>query len=300
MTPTRKPEWIRGRLPSASAVSKMNRQILPGRLHTVCVHARCPNRGECAHKGHATFLILGEVCTRNCAFCAVAHGNPCAPDLEEPDRVAEAVKSLNLTHAVVTSVTRDDLPDGGADVFAATIRALRGLASRVTVEVLVPDFQGSGHALETVVQAVPQVIGHNLETVPRLYKNLRWGADYEVSLALLHKVKRYDPQIITKSGIMVGMGETREELHMVISDLARIGCDVLTLGQYLQPTPDHHPVIRYLRPEEFHELRELAIREGIVGVVAGPMVRSSYRAREVLDEVLSKAGGVGRGSQDES
>ncbi len=289
MPPTRKPKWIRGRLPSARAVSQMNRQTLARGLHTVCLHALCPNRGECAEKGNATFLILGDSCTRNCAFCAVAHGHPRAVDPDEPDSVARAVKALNLTHAVLTSVTRDDLPDGGASVFAATVAALRGLVPHVTVEVLVPDFRGSGHALETVVQASPEVIGHNLETVPRLYGDLRRGAEYEVSLALLHNVKRLTPRMITKSGIMVGMGENREELHRVIRDLAGIGCDVLTLGQYLRPSPDHHPVIRYLGPEEFHDLREFAIRQGIAAVVAGPMVRSSYRAREALDELLAGA-----------
>ncbi|MEW6349627.1 MAG: lipoyl synthase [Thermodesulfobacteriota bacterium] len=290
MTSRRKPQWIRGRLPSASAVSQMNRQTLARSLHTVCLHARCPNRGECAQKGNATFLILGDLCTRNCAFCAVAHGHPGALDPDEPKRVAEAVKSLNVVHAVITSVTRDDLPDGGASVFAATIAAVRGLVPHATVEVLVPDFRGCGRALETVVHAAPEVIGHNLETVPRLYGILRGGADYAVSLALLRNAKRLDPRIITKSGIMLGIGETREELRRVIGDLARIRCDVLTLGQYLQPTPDHHPVVRYLGLEEFHDLREIATREGIPQVVAGPMVRSSYHARDVLDELLSKAG----------
>ncbi len=293
MTETRKPPWIRSRLPSAGSVAQMNRQTQARRLHTVCKQARCPNLGECTNNGIATFLILGDTCTRNCAFCAVTHGRPLPPDPAEPTSVARAVNSLGLRHAVVTSVTRDDLPDGGSSVFAATVQAVRGLLSCPTVEVLVPDFRGSQRSLEVVVEAGPHVVNHNLETVPRLYPLLRKGADYAQSLAILQRAKRVGPRVFTKSGLMLGMGESRDEVLEVIRDLAEAGCDILTLGQYMRPGISNHPVSRYVIPGEFQELKESAMAEGISIVLSGPMVRSSYRAGDVLEALLARNRGDG-------
>ncbi len=258
-------------------------------LTTVCREARCPNQGECFNEGTATFMILGDRCTRNCAFCAVRHGVPDLPDAEEPRVVAQAVVALGLKHAVVTSVTRDDLPDGGARHFADTIRAIRSAAEGTGIEVLIPDFQGSDEALRVVIDAAPDVINHNLETVPRLYPQLRKGADYRRSLGLLRRVKELAPAMVTKSGIMVGAGEYPEEILLLIRDLVIARCSALTIGQYLQPSESHHPVERYVTPEEFQELTELAKAEGIRHVVGGPLVRSSYRAGETVDLLRNDA-----------
>lgn len=247
-------------------------------LSTVCESARCPNRGECFSVRTATFLILGEVCTRGCAFCAVAHGRPAPPAEDEPERLARAVAELGLDHVVVTSVTRDDLPTGGADHFARVVAALRRNCSGVKVELLVPDFAGSDEALTTLVAARPDVLAHNLETVPRLYPKVRQGADYERSLGLLRRAKELDRRLPTKSGLMLGLGETAEEVEAALTDLAGVRCDLLTLGQYLAPSPFHAPVERYVEPEEFSSWREKAKELGFRSVAAAALVRSSYKA----------------------
>jgi lipoic acid synthetase len=252
------------------------------RLSTVCKEARCPNQGACFEKRTATFLILGDLCTRDCRFCAVKHGAPNAVRTDEPERVSSSAAALGLKHVVITSVTRDDLKDGGASHFAATIQAIRRHISGVTVEVLIPDFQGSEEALRAIINARPEVINHNIETVPRLYNSLRRGALYETSIELIRRTRRLSPETIIKSGIMVGLGETDEETLAVVRDLVEAGCHVLTIGQYLRPTPRHHPVHEYLPPEGFERLKERATKEGMPMVVAGPLVRSSYRAAETL------------------
>jgi lipoic acid synthetase len=247
-------------------------------LHTVCQEARCPNIGECWGHRTATFMLLGDTCTRNCGFCAVTHGRPLVVDPEEPGRVASAVARLGLRHVVVTSVDRDDLPDGGAAHFAATARAIRHLLPACRVEVLVPDFKGRLESAAEVASAPIDVFNHNLETVPRLYKRVRAGAGYERSLAVLARAGSVRPDLVTKSGLMLGLGETEDELLCVFRDLRGVGCDILTLGQYLRPSTDQLPVERYVPPEEFASLRERALALGFRHVEAGPLVRSSYHA----------------------
>lgn len=258
-------------------------------LHTVCQEALCPNLPECFGQGTATFLILGDVCTRNCRFCAVKKGRPLPPDPEEPERVAEAAARLGLRHVVVTSVTRDDLPDGGAGHFAATVRAIRRRLPRAGVEVLIPDFRGSLAALETVLDAGPNVVNHNVETVPRLYPLIRPQANYQRSIGILSWIKIRTPHIATKSGLMLGLGEQIAEVLRVLYDLREAGCDMLTLGQYLQPTEHQHPVVRYVPPEEFADYQEKAEAMGFRKVVAGPLVRSSYQAGGLTDFFLTMA-----------
>jgi lipoyl synthase len=288
--PTRRlPAWIRTTLPTADSVAEMRGQTYGKGLHTVCREARCPNQGECSARGVATFLILGDKCTRNCSFCAVAHGKPATLSDGEADLVAASVAALHLRHVVVTSVTRDDLPDGGAAQFSQTVRAIRESSKRTTIELLIPDFQGSVSALQTVIDSRPDVVGHNLETVPRLYAELRRGALYPRSLEVLRRVGEAGEGIVTKSGIMVGVGETREEIIHVVRDLVNAQCDLLTIGQYLQPTCRHHPVHRFVPPEEFEDLRELALAEGLKEVLAGPMVRSSFRAGSILEQLRASA-----------
>lgn len=276
------PDWIHVRPPNVSAASRVRDLTYARGLSTVCAEARCPNRGECYEARTATFLILGDRCTRNCSFCAVRHGSPRAVNPEEPTLVADAAVRLGLKHVVVTSVTRDDLADGGADTFAATIRAVREQAPAAGVEVLIPDFQGSRHALERVMHAGPDVIGHNVETVARLYPVVRRDASYRRSVELLRRIADSDPRILTKSGIMVGLGETRAELSQLFDDLVAARCRVLTIGQYLRPTRLHHPVERYVPPREFDELKYMALAAGMREVAAGPLVRSSYRAGEIF------------------
>jgi len=259
-----------------------------GRLHSVCEEALCPNRGECFSRGTATFLILGDVCTRNCRFCAVRGGVPSPPDPDEPRRVAEAVSRLGLDYVVVTSVTRDDLPDGGAGHFAGTIAAIRRVSPEAGIEVLIPDFRGDESALGTVLGARPDVLNHNIETVPRLYPGARPGADYRRSLELLARVSAAAPSIPAKTGLMLGMGETRREIRDVLSDILETGCRMLTLGQYLQPSPDHLPVERYVTPREFDRWRRTALDMGFKAVASGPFVRSSYRAGEMFASVAPK------------
>lgn len=285
----RLPQWIRTTLPEASAASRIHSRTYAKGLATVCREARCPNKARCSENGTATFLILGDKCTRNCSFCAVTHGPPSPVAADEPARLAGSVASLGLKHAVVTSVTRDDLADGGASVFADTVRAIRASAPATTIEILIPDFQGSGSALQAVIDSRPDVINHNLETVRRLYPMVRQKASYVRSLQLLERVSQRAPDIITKSGIMVGLGETREELIELFHDLARSGCALLTIGQYLQPTPGHFPVKKFLDPREFEALREAACDAGIRKVVSGPLVRSSYEAGTILGELLGSA-----------
>lgn len=276
------PSWIKRRFPPQEEWEKVQNLLRTLSLHTVCESARCPNLGECFRRGTATFLILGNVCTRNCRFCAVGKGIPQPPDPEEPWRVAEAALALNLKHVVVTSVTRDDLPDGGAGHFAATIVAIRRVLPQATVEVLVPDFRGSEEALDTVLSARPDVLNHNVETVPRLYPSVRPQADYERSLELLWRAKTKVPHLLTKSGLMVGLGETQKEVEDVLQDLRSVFCDIVTIGQYLRPSMHHLPVAAYIPPEVFAYYREYALRLGFSGVASGPFVRSSYRAEEFM------------------
>jgi lipoic acid synthetase len=255
-------------------------------LHTVCEEARCPNIGDCWSRGTATFMILGDTCTRSCGFCAVKTGRPGTLDRGEPARVGLAVQQMGLRHAVVTSVNRDELADGGAEMFAETIRWIRKLSPRTTVEVLIPDFKGDEAALRTVVEARPEILNHNTETVPRLYRRVRPQADYQQSLALLRRAKEMAPDRPTKSGVMVGLGETREELRQVFADLAAQRVDILTVGQYLRPTADHLPIERYCEPAEFEEMKREALALGFGHVESGPLVRSSYHAEEQATGVI--------------
>jgi lipoic acid synthetase len=275
-TAERLPPWFKTRLTTGRSFIKVQNSIRSGGLHTVCESAACPNRNECWNAGTATFLILGDVCTRNCGFCNVQHGRPGAPDSSEPERVARSVAELGLTYAVVTSVTRDDLPDGGAGIFAETIEAIRQRTPGVPVEVLIPDLQGSSEALNIVLNASPDVLNHNLETVPSLYPSVRPAADYQRSLRLLDTASKRGMTV--KSGIILGLGEDLEEVHSVLRDLYRSGCRNVTIGQYLRPRRDLLPVVRYYEPSEFDLVRDLALSLGFFKVNAGPFVRSSYHA----------------------
>jgi len=252
-------------------------------LHTVCEEAHCPNIGECWDHGTATFMILGDVCTRACAYCAVSHGRPAPADLAEPERVADAIQTLGLTHVVITSVDRDDLKDGGAAMFAETIRRTRARLPECRVEVLIPDFRGNQDALRTVLDARPDVLNHNTETVARLYRMARSGGRYARTLELLDRSRRYAPEIPTKTGLMVGLGEERDELVATFKDLCEVGCQILTIGQYLRPSVEHAPMVRYYHPDEFRNLKQVALDLGFVHVESGPLVRSSYHAHETAD-----------------
>ena len=275
-----KPEWLKVRAPGSANYLRL-RDIMRGlELNTVCEDAHCPNIGECWHHGTATFMILGDICTRACAYCAVAHGNPVALDIDEPRRVAEAVKAMGLKYAVITSVDRDDLPDGGASIFADTIRQIRVRTPDTRVEVLIPDFKGEASALHAVLDARPDVLNHNTETVPRLYRMARSGGKYSRCLELLDRARHYAPAIPTKTGLMVGLGEEKNELVEVFRDLRLAGVSILTLGQYLRPSADHAVMTRYYHPDEFRELKEIALSLGFVHVESGPLVRSSYHAHE--------------------
>jgi lipoic acid synthetase len=279
----RKPPWLKRRLPSGPIYGTICQALDAQGLHTVCQEAKCPNQWECFSRQTATFLILGSRCTRNCGFCAVDHGPTGPPDPEEPFKVARMARDMGLAYVVVTSVTRDDLPDGGAGLFAATIRALRDEIPGVRVEVLIPDLQGHREAIETVVTAGPDVLNHNLETIPALYPTVRPEADYQRSLALLQTVRDLAPPMMTKSGLMLGVGETREGVRQTLADLRAVDCRMVTLGQYLQPSPDHLPVERYVPPEEFDQWRDEALQMGFQEVASGPLVRSSYQARELYN-----------------
>ena len=277
----RKPPWLRRRLPRGGTVESVRARLNKSRLHTVCQEAKCPNLWECFSQETATFLIMGPCCTRSCRFCAVTSGIPGPPDPGEPARVAEAVLSLGLSHVVITSVTRDDLPDGGAGLFAKTIKEIRKRMPDTLVEVLIPDFQGSADALKTVVETHPDVLNHNLETVPRLYPLVRPEAIYDRSIELLGRARQFDPATTTKSGLMLGLGELPEEVEKTLHDLLEVGCGILTLGQYLQPSKEHLEVDRFIHPEEFDTWREAALKMGFSGVASGPFVRSSYHAKEL-------------------
>ncbi len=280
MVRERKPEWIKARWPGGERYMEVKRLLREQNLHSVCEEARCPNIGECFNAGTATFMILGDICTRACGFCDVTSGRPVGLDLLEPGRLASSVQALGLEYAVITSVNRDDLPDGGASIFAACIRAIRHRTPTCDVEVLIPDFEGNAEALRTVVEAGPVVLNHNTETVPRLYSRVRPKARYERSLELIRRVKQIDPAMTTKSGVMVGLGETFDELVATMADLREHGCELLTVGQYLRPSMKHLPVERYWHPDEFAAVAEAGQRLGFTHVEAGPLVRSSYHAGE--------------------
>ncbi len=279
--PAPKPPWLKVRIGSGPNYQELKRIMRTYNLHTVCESARCPNQGECWEHRTATFMILGNICTRACGFCAVPSGRPLGPpDPDEPRRVAEAAARMGLRYVVVTSVNRDDQPDGGAEIFARTIQEIRRRIVGCKVEVLIPDFRGVWSALETVVRARPDVLNHNTETVPRLYRQVRKGAHYERSLELLRRAKQMAPTMPTKSGLMLGLGETPDEVRATMEDLRAYGVDILTLGQYLQPTREHLPVMRFVPPEEFAEYKRLGLAMGFRHVEAGPLVRSSYHAHE--------------------
>ncbi len=284
-TKTSKPPWLRVRMPSGPQYEETRRLLRDGHLHTVCQEAHCPNIFECFSRHTATFLILGDHCTRDCRFCAVQQGPLQPPDPDEPRRVARAAAEMRLRYVVVTSVTRDDLPDGGAAHFAATIEALRLAIPEVRVEVLIPDFQGDPAALAVVLAATPDVLNHNIETVPRLYPTVRPQAQYQRSLRLLADATRQAPHIPTKSGLMLGLGESDAEIRQTLADLRTAHCRLLTLGQYLQPTARNLPVVRYVPPEEFNQWRRIALDLGFDHVAAAPFVRSSYQAGEVFDDI---------------
>jgi lipoic acid synthetase len=283
--PERKPAWLRIRPPGGKNYARLKHLMRDLELHTVCEEAHCPNIGECWEHGTATFMVLGDVCTRNCAYCAVAHGRPPAYDIAEPGRVAAAVAEMGLQHAVITSVDRDDLPDFGAWIFAETIRQIRTRLPECSVEVLVPDFQGNEDSIRTVLDARPDIYNHNTETVPRLYKRCRPGGRYERVMNIFRFVRLVAPDIPAKSGIILGMGETVEEVHATMRDLREVGVDILTLGQYLRPSANHIPLDRYYTPDEFRALRDVGMAMGFRHVEAGPLVRSSYHAKEQLSAV---------------
>jgi len=281
----RLPAWLKQKPPDPQIILSMNGLLHELSLHTICESAHCPNIGRCFSRRTATFLILGDVCTRNCTFCAVKKGIPSPVDEGEPQHLLEAVERLNLSYVVITSVTRDDLADGGASQFVRVINLLHQSRNDITVEVLIPDFLGSTQALKAVVEACPEVINHNVESVPRLYPEVRPRAGYSRSVELLSAVKRLNPGIVTKSGLMLGLGETREEVIEVMRDLREAGCDLLTIGQYLQPSPEHHPVVRFVPPEEFSQYEQVGKDMGFTDVASAPLVRSSFRAAELYSKV---------------
>ena len=280
-----RPPWLKVRFPAGPNYARLQELMRGEQLHTVCEEARCPNIGECWSRGTATFMILGDTCTRSCGFCAVKTGRPGAVDLGEPRRVALAIQRMGLKHAVITSVNRDELPDGGAGIFAETIRWSRRLNPGTTFEVLIPDFKGERAPLETVLAAQPEILNHNTETVPRLYATVRPQARYERTLELLRVAKAIDPGALTKTGIMVGLGETNAEVLDTVRDIAAQGVDILTVGQYLRPAAQYLPVVRYWHPDEFDELKAAALAMGFRHVESGPLVRSSYHAEEQAGHV---------------
>lgn len=288
-----KPDWLKVRAPGSPTYMRLKNLMRDLQLHTVCEDARCPNIGECWNHGTATFMILGDVCTRACAYCAVAHGRPDPLDVTEPERVATAVATLGLRYVVVTSVDRDDVADGGASIFAETVRQTRARVPGCRIEVLIPDFKGEAQPLHTVLDARPDVLNHNTETVPRLYRMARSGGRYTRTLELLERSRQYAPDIPTKTGVMVGLGEEKDELIQTFRDLRDAGCAILTLGQYLRPTPGHAPMTRYYHPDEFRELKAIALELGFIHVESGPLVRSSYHAHETADAVAAAQGLAG-------
>ena len=278
-----KPDWLKVRAPGSPSYLRLKGLMRELKLHTVCEEARCPNIGECWTHGTATFMILGDICTRACGYCAVGHGRPEAVDDAEPSRVAEAVQKLELAHVVVTSVDRDDVADGGVKIFADTIREIRKRVPSISIEVLIPDFQGHEAALHTVLDAGPDILNHNTETVPRLYRLARSGGRYSRTLELLDRSRTYAPKVATKSGLMLGLGEEWNEVVDTLGDLRRAGCAILTLGQYLRPSAAHLPMTRYYHPDEFRRLKDIALEMGFAHVESGPLVRSSYHAHEQAD-----------------
>jgi len=278
-----KPEWLKVRAPGSDNYLRLRGIMRELKLNTVCEDAHCPNIGECWHHGTATFMILGDVCTRACTYCAVAHGRPATLDIDEPRRVGEAVEKMALKYTVITSVDRDDLPDGGAGIFAETIRDIKRRLPDCRVEVLIPDFKGERGPLETVLAAAPDVLNHNTETVPRLYRAVRSGGRYSRTLELLDRSRTIAPGIPTKTGMMMGLGEEHDEVVAVFRDLRKVGVSILTLGQYLRPSDSHAVMTRYYHPDEFRELKRIALDMGFVHVEAGPLVRSSYHAHEQAD-----------------
>jgi lipoic acid synthetase len=278
-----KPPWLKVRAPGSPNYLRLKTVMRDLGLHTVCEEARCPNIGECWHHGTATFMILGDVCTRACTYCAVAHGRPLEVDRAEPERVAHAIETLGLSYVVITSVDRDDLDDGGASIFAETIRHTRSRLPECRIEVLIPDFQGNVDSLRVVLDAGPDVLNHNTETVPRLYRMVRSGGRYARTLELLDRSHRHAPKIPTKTGLMVGLGEELDELVGTFKDLRDAGCRILTIGQYLRPTGSHAPMVRYYHPDEFADLKRIALDLGFVHVESGPLVRSSYHAHDTAD-----------------
>ena len=279
-SPVRRPDWIKVRAPSGETYEKLRGMMRQKALHTVCEEARCPNMGECWGAGTATFLLMGEICTRSCGFCDIATGRPSPLDWMEPERVARAVQSMDLRHAVITSVNRDERTDGGAPIFAMVIRRIRELQPGCSIEVLIPDFKGSIDALKIVMDARPEILNHNVETVPRLFKQVQPQDKYDWARATLSNAKELDPDVLTKSGIMAGLGESIDEIKEVMVDLREWGVDILTLGQYLQPSKRHLPIERYYLPEEFDALRHFGTEIGFRWVESGPLVRSSYHAEK--------------------
>lgn len=286
-SPARKPPWLKVKAPGGANYAEVRRLMADLDLHTVCEEAHCPNIGECWEHRAATFMVLGDVCTRNCAYCAVAHGTPAPYDPDEPKRLAEAVEKLDLRHVVITSVDRDDLPNGGAEIFAGCVREIRERLATTSVELLIPDFKGSETALRIVVDSRPDILNHNLETVSRLYRMARPGGKYERALELLRRAKGMDHNLKTKSGLMVGLGEEWDELLRAMRDLAAENVDILTIGQYLRPSRDHLPVARYYTPDEFAALREAGRGMGFRHVESGPLVRSSYHAWEQAEQAAA-------------
>jgi lipoic acid synthetase len=278
------PYWLRKKAFEPAFILDMKALLDNLKLHSVCEGAHCPNQGECFSHGTVTFLILGDVCTRNCNFCAVKKGIPLTLDPEEPKNMSEAVRELNLNYVVITSVTRDDLPDGGASHFAKVVKAIKSTVSSVAVELLVPDFRGSMAALTEIVSSFPDVISHNIETIPRLYPAARPKANYQRSIELLKNVKRMNQDLITKSGIMLGLGEERSEVIQALDDLRNVDCDLVTLGQYLPPSLGHYPLSKYITPEEFQELEKIGLAMGFRGIASGPFVRSSFNAAQLFRE----------------
>lgn len=285
--PLRRPPWIRVRAPSGETFEQVRGLMRSKTLHTVCEEAHCPNIGECWGRGTATFLMMGDVCTRSCGFCDIKTGRPNPLDWAEPIRVADAVKAMNLRHVVITSVNRDERPDGGAPIFAMVIRRIRQVHPGCSIEVLIPDFKGKADALQIVMNAQPEILNHNVETVPRLFKKVQPQDKYDWALTTLRNAKSMDPLVLTKTGIMLGLGETFDEVVEVMRDLAGVGTDILTLGQYLQPSKQHLPVERYYEPQEFDDLKRIGLELGFKWVESGPLVRSSYRAETQVRE-LSK------------
>jgi lipoic acid synthetase len=290
--PQRKPRWLKVRAPGGADYVRLKHLMRGLGLHSVCEEAHCPNIGECWEAGTATFLIMGEICTRNCPYCAIAHGRPAELDEDEPRRVADAVETLRLRHCVITSVDRDDLPDGGAWIFAETIREIRTRAPGCSIEVLTPDFQGDPAAIGTVIEAGPEIFNHNMETVRRLHRAARPGGRYARSLEVLRHARGLDEGLLVKTGIMLGLGEEPEDVEEFISDALEVGVQILTIGQYLRPSADHAPIARYVPPEEFAEWKRIGEERGLLHVESGPLVRSSYHAREQVVELRARAAAV--------